>query len=247
MFNDVQELDNQVAKLTSYFQHTEPRSKKYKFLAVSAFIGFTIILIVLSYFVYNQVNTLISTNQLDKFRKYSIQQLFASEGTKDRFNEITKIESGVLQNLNSVFVANEKFAAAVGDSGLVLTSIDDGKTWNNKNLVRSISLSDVYIFQNGKSFIVGDSSSLYYSSNFLDSLQSIPLEKGYTYFKIKFLNDNTGFITGNKGLILKTVNGGMNWYKVKTNTKIKTTVFLLIFTLLYMTLPQLGVNNYSTM
>jgi serine/threonine-protein kinase len=219
MFNDVQELDTQVAKLTSYFKRTEPRSKKYKILAVSAYIGFTIILITLSYFVYKQVNSLIRSNELDKFKKYSIQQLFASEDTKNRFNEINKIESGVLRNLNSIFVADEKFAVAVGDSGSVLTSVDDGKNWNSKNLFRSISLTDVYVFQNGKLFITGDSSALYFSPNFLDSLQLIPIEKGYTFFKIKFLNDDIGFITGNKGLILKTVNGGFNWHKVKTNTK----------------------------
>ncbi len=219
MFNDVQELDTQVAKLTSYFQRTEPRSKRYKAMAISAYATFTLLLITVSYFVYNQVNTLITSNQLDKYKKYSIQQLFASEGIKTKFNEITKIESGVLRNLNSVYIANEKYAAAVGDSGLVLASIDDGRTWNTKKLLRSISLSDVHIFNNGKMFVVGDSSALYYCSNFLDSLQLIPLEKGYTFFRIKFLNDNTGFITANKGLILKTINGGFNWYKVKTNTK----------------------------
>lgn len=219
MFNDVQDLDTQVAKLTSYFKRTEPRSKKYKILAISAYLGFTIILVTLSYFVYKQVNTLITSNELDKFKKYSIQQLFASEDTKNRFNEINKIESGVLRNLNSIFVADEKFAVAVGDSGSVLTSVDDGKNWNSKNLFRSIALTDVYVFQNGKSFITGDSSALYFSPNFLDSLQLIPIEKGYTFFKIKFLNDDIGFITGNKGLILKTVNGGFNWHKVKTSTK----------------------------
>lgn len=219
MFNDVQELDIQVAKLTSYFQRTEPRSKRYKAMAISAYVVFTLLLITIAYFVYNQVNSLITSNELDKYKKYSIQQLFASEGIKTKFNEITKIESGVLRNLNSVYIANEKYAAAVGDSGLVLASMDDGRTWNTKKLLRSISLSDVYIFNNGKSFVVGDSSALYYSPNFLDSLLLIPLEKGYTFFRIKFMNDNTGFITANKGLILKTINGGLNWYKVKTNTK----------------------------
>ncbi len=219
MFNQVQELDNQVAKLTSYFKRTEPRSKRYKVLAVSAYIVFTLLLITVSYFVYNQVNTLITSNQLDKYKKYSIQQLFASEGIKDKFNEISKIESGILRNLNSVYIANEKFAAAVGDSGLILTSSDDGITWVKKSLPSSISVSDVHIFRDGKTFIVGDSSSLYYSSLFIDSLRLIPLEKGYTFFRIKFINENIGFITGNKGLILKTTNGGLNWYKTKTSSK----------------------------
>ncbi|MHB8929609.1 MAG: protein kinase domain-containing protein [Melioribacteraceae bacterium] len=218
MFIDVQELDNQVAKLTSYFKRNEPRSKRYKFFAISAFVGFTIVLIGLSYFVYHQVNSLISSNELDKFRKYSIQQLFASEESKNKFSEIVKVESGVLKNINSIYVANDKFAAAVGDSGLVLSSVDGGKTWNQNNINSSKSLSDVYIFPTGKTLIVGDSSSLYFSTKFLDSLQTIPIDKGYTLFRIKFLDDYTGFITGNKGLILKTVNGGVNWFKVNTNS-----------------------------
>ncbi|MHB8904822.1 MAG: protein kinase domain-containing protein [Melioribacteraceae bacterium] len=218
MFIDVQELDNQVAKLTSYFKRNEPRSKRYKFFAISAFVGFTIVLIGLSYFVYHQVNSLISSNELDKFRKYSIQQLFASEESKNKFSEIVKVESGVLKNINSIYVANDKFAAAVGDSGLVLSSVDGGKTWNQNNINSSKSLSDVYIFPTCKTLIVGDSSSLYFSTKFLDSLQTIPIDKGYTLFRIKFLDDYTGFITGNKGLILKTVNGGVNWFKVNTNS-----------------------------
>ena len=219
MFNDVQELDKLVAKLyTSYFNRSKPRSKRYKLFAVSAFAGFTILMIALSYFVYNQVNNLITSNQLDKFKKYSIQQLFSSEGKQFRFSEITKIESGVQNNLNSLFFANEKFAVAVGDSGTIITSSDNGKSWVSRNLNRTIPLSDVYLFQNGKTLIVGDSSSLLLGMNNLDTLQSMPLEKGYKYFKIKFIDNNNGFITGNKGLILKSTNGGINWNKVSTNT-----------------------------
>ena len=218
MFNQVQELDNQVAKLSSYFKRSEPRSTKYKILAVSAYVTFTLILIIVSYFVYHQVNTLLTSNELDKYKKYSIQQLFASEGLKNRFNEIAKIESGVVLNLNSVYIANEKYAAAVGDSGLILISSDDGNNWAKNNLPRTISLSDVYISKEGRSIIVGDSSSVYYSESITDSLRLIPLEKGYTFFRIKFLNDNVGYITGNKGLILKTINSGRNWYKTKTTS-----------------------------
>ncbi len=219
MFNDVQELDKQVAKLyTSYFNRSKPRSKRYKIFAASAFVGFTILMIALSYFVYHQVNELITSNQLDKFKKYSIQQLFSSDSKHFKFSEIAKIESGVQTNLNSLFFASEKFAAAVGDSGTIITSFDNGKSWVSKNIKRNISLVDINIFQNGKALIVGDSSSLFLGINNLDSLQSIPLEKGYKYFKIKFLDDYTGFITGNKGLILKSTNGGINWNRVTTNS-----------------------------
>ena len=87
MFHDVQELDKHVAKLyTSYFKRTEPKSKKYKIMSVSAFAGFTLLLVGLSYFVYKQVNALIASNELDKFKKYSIQQLFSSDEGKFKFS-----------------------------------------------------------------------------------------------------------------------------------------------------------------
>jgi photosystem II stability/assembly factor-like uncharacterized protein len=52
----------------------------------------------------------------------------------------------------------------------------------------------------------------------MDSLHAVPIENGYTFFRIKFIDGNTGFITGNKGLILKTANGGASWYRVQTNS-----------------------------
>jgi eukaryotic-like serine/threonine-protein kinase len=219
MYNDVQELDKHVAKMyTSYFKRQEPRSKKYKALSIAAFAGFIVVLIALSYFVYNQVNGLLSSNQLDKFKKYSIQQLFASDDNKIKYSEITKVDSHILKNLNSVAFSNDMFAVAVGDSGTILYSKDNGKTWIKRIFERTIAFSDVQLFPNGRGLIVGDSSSLYYSNNYLDSLQLVPITQGYTFFRIKFIDDRIGFITGNKGLILKTTNGGSSWYKVNTNT-----------------------------
>lgn len=219
MYNEVQELDKLVAKLnTSYFDRTKPKSKKYKFFSATAFVGIVVLLIALSYFVYNQVNSLIRNNALDKFKKYSIQTLFGSEDSKYKFTNITKVESGISQSLNSVFFTSDKFAVAVGDSGTVLLSTDDGQTWKNKSPKKFVTFNDVYSFSQNKTFIVGDSSSLFLGINSLDSLKSIPLEKGFTFFKIKFLDDNNGFITGNRGTILKTTNGGSSWNKVKTNT-----------------------------
>jgi serine/threonine-protein kinase len=219
MYDDVQELDKLVAKLYSgYFERVKPRSKKYKILSVSAFAGFIIVIIALSFFVYSQVNTLLKNNVLEKFRKYSIQSLFSADESKYKFTSITKVQSGIIKNINSIYIADDNFSAAVGDSGTVISSNDGGITWIKKNFNRQVSLSEIYCFPKGKSIFVGDSSSLYYSTNYLDSLIQIPLVSGYSFFGIKFLDSNTGFITGNKGLILKTINGGLNWTKVLTNT-----------------------------
>jgi len=219
MFNEIQQLDKDVAKLyTSYFKSSKPRSKRYKLFAISAFVGFALILLGLSYFVFLQVNELITTNELEKFKKYSIQQLFASEQPKFKFSQINKIETGTLKNLNSLSIATDKYAVAVGDSGTLLISIDGCKSWKQKEFGHKCSLSDVYILRDGKTLIIGDSSSLFMGLNNLDSLYSIPVDKGHTFFKIKFIDEKIGFITGNKGLILKTLNGGLNWFRVNSNT-----------------------------
>jgi eukaryotic-like serine/threonine-protein kinase len=216
---EVQQLDKDVAKLyTSYFKSTKKRSKRYKFFAVSAFVGFALILLGLSYFVYLQVNDLITSNELDKFKKFSIQQLFASEQPKFKFSQINKIETGTTKNLNSISFASEKYAVAVGDSGMLLISSDGCRTWKKKEFGHMCSLSDIYSLRDGRIFIVGDSSSLFMGKGNLDSLYTIPIDKGHTFFKIKFIDEKTGFITGNKGLILKTENGGINWSRVNSNT-----------------------------
>lgn len=219
MYNDVQEVDKHVAKMyTSYFKKSTERSKTYKTFSSLAFAGIIILMLILAYFVYHQVNDLLTSNKLDQLEKYSIQSLFSSEEDKFKFSSINKVRSNTLFNLNAVHFANEKLAAAVGDSGTVLISNDAGITWEPKYVGHNINFSDIYVSPSGKSIIVGDSSSIFYSYNALDSLQQIPFQKGYTFFRIRFIDEETGFITGNKGLILKTINGGINWYKVATNT-----------------------------
>jgi len=219
MYNDVQELDQFVAKLYSgYFKKTEERSKSYKIFASLAFAGFILFFIGLSYFAYVQVDDLLSSNRLDQLKKYSIQSLFSSDEDKFNFSSIGKTETGILKNLNAIHFANNKYAFAVGDSGSIILSQDGGATWNQKLFDSKINLSDVYSSSSGRTIFIGDSSSIFYSYNFLDSLQQIDTYKDYTFFRIKFIDSETGFITGNKGIILKTTNGGINWYKVLTNT-----------------------------
>lgn len=219
MYNEVLEVDKQLSKIqTSYFEKVPQRSKKYKFFAASTFVGAGIFLLVLMYFVINQVSSILNSNELEKFKKYSIQTLFESENKKMKLSEITRIPSGVIANLNSIsFASDVNFAAAVGDSSTILTSVDGGDSWIKKNSDHKQNLSDVYLMRNGNAILVGDSSTIYYGMNNLDSLIQIPQPKGNTFFRVKFFNQ-IGFITGNKGVILKSLDGGYSWTKTKTNT-----------------------------
>ncbi|MEG8947464.1 protein kinase domain-containing protein [Rosettibacter firmus] len=219
MYDALQELDKSVSKIyTSYFKKTEERSKSYKIASASAFAFFVILLIALSYFVYNQVHELIISNKLETLKKYDIKSLFSSKEDELKFSYIDKIESNVKNNLNSIFFVDEKNAIAVGDSGTIIISNDGGQTWKQKPVNIKSNLSDLYISPSGRTIIIGDSSTIIYGKNLLDSLQLLPIQKDFTFFRINFIDEHTGFITGNKGVILKTINGGINWYKVNTNT-----------------------------
>lgn len=220
MFAEVLEVDKQLSKIqTSYFEKVPVRTKKYKFFAVGTFVGAGIFLLVLMYFVINQVSAILNSNELEKFKKYSIQTLFETDDKKMKLSEITRAPSGVIANLNSIsFATDVNFAAVVGDSSTVLTSTNGGDSWTKKIYDRKINLSDVYLMRNGNAIVVGDSSSIYFCINNLDSLIQIPQAKGTTFFRVKFFNDQTGYVTGNKGVILKSLDGGYSWTKTKTNT-----------------------------
>ncbi|KAF0152864.1 MAG: serine/threonine protein kinase with PASTA sensor(s) [Ignavibacteria bacterium] len=219
MYNEVLAIDKQLSKIqTSYFEKIPPRSKKYKFFAVSTFAGSGVFLLVLMYFVINQVSAILESNELEKFKKYSIQTLFESENKKMKLSEITRVPSGVIANLNSIsFASDVNYAVIVGDSSSVLTSKDGGDTWLKKLTSRKLNLSDVHLLRNGNAVLVGDSSAIYLGINNLDSLIQISQPQGTTFFRVKFFNQ-TGYITGNKGVILKSLDGGYSWTRTKTNT-----------------------------
>ncbi len=219
MYNEVLSIDKQLSKIqTSYFEKVPQRSKKYKFFAASTFIGAGIFLLALMYFVINQVSAILDSNELEKFKKYSIQTLFESDDKKMKLSEITRVPSGVIANLNSIsFAADVNFAVVVGDSSSILTSTDGGDTWLKKSTSRKLNLSDVHLLRNGNAVLVGDSSAIYLGVNSLDSLIQVPQTPGNTFFRVKFFNQ-TGFITGNKGVILKSLDGGYSWTRTKTNT-----------------------------
>lgn len=216
---EVNELDKFVAKMSSsYFQKKSPPTTKTKIMSSSIFAGIIIGLIALSYFVYNQVHDLIESNELQKFRKYSIQSLFESDKSKFNFSQLSSVQTGVKENLNAVAFADGQFAIATGDSGVVLFSDDSGKSWYPKTTPNKAILYDGVIFPNGKTIVIGDSSTILYSNDFMSNVEKIIPEEGNTFFKIKFISKDVGFITGDKGLLMKTLNGGINWERKITST-----------------------------
>jgi len=108
-----------------------------------------------------------------------------------------------------------------GVNGLLNISINNGTSWTGiSNVLTNYNIFDVaYNSQSGKVWAVGNTAtgmnnSILFSTNrgiswaVQNSLSSAYLRC------IHMLDENTGWISGNSGLVLKTTNGGINWNQV---------------------------------
>jgi photosystem II stability/assembly factor-like uncharacterized protein len=106
--------------------------------------------------------------------------------------------------------------AAVGASGLINRSTNNGANWTNYNTwIFAGTFYDVWAeYNNTKILAVGSGSNdtkILYSSNGGSTWvpRDIPTSK---YFRsISMINANTGYIAGSSGGVFKTTNGGANW------------------------------------
>jgi photosystem II stability/assembly factor-like uncharacterized protein len=67
------------------------------------------------------------------------------------------VQSNTSVNLNSIFFYDHQFGFVCGDSGVILKSIDSGKTWQSLQSPLTINLNDCFMFEQNCMIAVGDS------------------------------------------------------------------------------------------
>lgn len=214
----LRKIDKFIAQSQSSVISRKKKNPKYmRMYSIAASIGFIGILIALSYFAFNQVDSLFKTGKINEFKRYSIQSIFTNEG-EINFSKFEKLQTNVFHTVNSVYFVNENRGIAVGDSALFLETFDGGNTWTKKDFPSKNNFNDVFMFDNGNTFVMTDSSTFLTSNNFFESYQSFEVTGNYSLMRVYFKDPLNGFIIGNRGLVLKTDNMGQNWYKVDTPT-----------------------------
>lgn len=120
----------------------------------------------------------------------------------------TEVHSGSIK-LNSVsFYQN--VGLAVGNSGLVVKSLDSGKTWTTLSSGTSNDLKSVHVINESNYFICGKTDLVLHSSDG-NTFKSIGTGITADWYDINFSSSTTGNICGSDLRIMYTSDGGKTW------------------------------------
>ena len=118
------------------------------------------------------------------------------------------------QGFNSITTPDGVYVIAVGDAGLIYKSQNSGNTWASYT-VPSVNFKSVTSFNNDV-WISAANGKVY--KTLKSNAPVNPIELGITKSlnAITFVSETNGFVCGDSGTILKTVNGGSNWTSSST-------------------------------
>ena len=105
------------------------------------------------------------------------------------------------------------FRSACGNSGVVVKSVDSGKTWQSLQSPISQNLNDIFMFEQDCFIAVGDSAMAIVTYNGGDSLRVIQLWDGAEdLYSVSYYSENQGGLVGIFGASLQTVLYGGAYY-----------------------------------
>lgn len=140
--------------------------------------------------------------------------------------EWSSVDSGTDQRILSVDADKSGFAMAVGGFGTVLKSTDNGLNWTPVtfdweaiiNDILEPHVYDVNISDDGVITLVAEFDLVLRSVDQGETWATV--NRGDTsLFAIDFRNDATGFAVGQKGKVLKTLDGGLTWNTMSVPTR----------------------------
>ncbi|MBN4049786.1 hypothetical protein JYT36_01005, partial [Bacteroidales bacterium AH-315-N07] len=112
----------------------------------------------------------------------------------------------------------------------ILKTSDGGSTWISYGTTTHSTLHDLYFLNSDTGFAVGESKRILKTTdggiNWINLIPDLSIEAGdgfdyIDYMSIHFINSNIGYIVGGDGyatgIILKTINGGEDWFSLKSS------------------------------
>ncbi|MEI7596529.1 MAG: YCF48-related protein [Bacteroidota bacterium] len=122
-----------------------------------------------------------------------------------------KLNSGVTENLNSLFCINDSVVYVVGDNGKVLKSTDGGVIWNIETSNTNKNLNSVFFYDSLIGHAVGDSGVILNTINGGNSWSIQTSNTLNNLTSIYFTSKDTGYAVGMYSTFIRTTDGGENW------------------------------------
>lgn len=115
---------------------------------------------------------------------------------------------------------NSNVGLVTGSKGKILKTTDGGETWVDKSVSNSLYPIDVVLFNSGLGYFID-----YYGLGIYKTTDTGENWNYHTFSgfngnpaKIKFLDDNIGFIVGINGGISRSTNSGDSWNVIASGT-----------------------------
>ncbi|MBK8551486.1 MAG: hypothetical protein IPL53_10675 [Ignavibacteria bacterium] len=136
--------------------------------------------------------------------------------TTNSGNNWTSVNSGTLQNLNSVSIS-ETTCFIAGDLGVILKSSDQGDSWIILNSGTTSNLHSIAFKASDLCFAAGENGTLLRSPNSGINWAGTFNDASVNFNSLSFINERNIWAVGQKsnlGIMIKTTNFGTSWIDV---------------------------------
>lgn len=145
--------------------------------------------------------------------------------TKDGGSSFSKIDSGTDLALYKLFARGENLLWIAAQEGLILHSGDGGKTWQKQDSGSKNYLFSVFFVTDTHGFAVGDKSTLSETTDGGKTWAARKIQRNMEgqdpdmalamqdpiFYDIRFVDEQNGWIAGEFGRLLRTMDGGKTW------------------------------------
>lgn len=134
------------------------------------------------------------------------------------------VSSPTNQKLKRGMFVDTVFGWAAGDSGVIIHTSNSGNNWVMQNSGTIETIDDIFFINQNTGWVIANG--FFYDGTIILRTTNSGANWSFSryedttvvYNQIYFLNTLTGFLTGYSGDILKSTNGGFNWFNTTIDT-----------------------------
>ncbi len=208
-----------------------PVSRKIKLAAI--FTGAIAAFILTVYLIYTAVTSMITIKPLTPGVNEDTTFSFKHNPAYTQKSNWAQIGIQIHSDMGSIYFQDINTGYAVGENGLLMTTVDGGESWTRHSLtdqglmadslllintalikIDTLRLHDINFFSDGTGIIVGDRGTVLRMESGGTEWKQMKAPVNSTLFRFYPLTQKIGFVIGSSGAILKTIDAGENWTKV---------------------------------